>query len=227
MSTDIATALAPTPATPASLAAPSIVDAAADRLGALKADRGWGAKYLANDVAARNEFRTLNMLVHGGVDEATQRTLAASIGLQQTPSLVHAERQAEAAAATAADAKPQFNWQDRQQLGAEHLDVAAKEFGEWTGGLNLPPSIAKTITQAIVSSGVRSMDQAQFTAWREKQDAILLGAAGGDHDTVKAWRDAAAKLIAGSKFTFENSAALKSAQVIRSLALVASARKEK
>jgi hypothetical protein len=63
------------------------------------------------------------------------------------------------------------------------------------------------------------MDAQSYSTWRETQDRMLLGAAHGDPDLVKSWRESAAKVLAAGRFSFENSAALHNAFVVRHLAL--------
>jgi hypothetical protein len=212
---------APAPA----VALETLGEAASNRFAALQADKAFGAKVIAGDHEAKNLRSTLIQILHGPHDDAAKATLAESIGLKPRPTVAAAQRAASEAAAAADARTPQFSHQDRTDHTPAGLANVSKELGDWTAAIGLPPSIAKTVTQAIVSSGVRSMDRETYAAWSAKQDAILLAAAHNDADTVKAWKEAAAKVLAAGKFNFENSPALHSAQVIRSLALAASVRK--
>ncbi len=219
-------------ATPGADAGPSpmpametLHEAATNRLDALRADSAFGARVLAQDAAAVNERRSLMEIIHGAGDEASKAALAASIKLEARPTLAAAERQREAVQAAADARAPQYSYQDRGDFGSAGLGNVTKELNEWTVSIGLPASTAKTVTQAVVNSGIRTMDAQTFSAWKERQDSMLLGAAHGDHDLVKSWRDAAAKVLAAGKYNFDNSAALNSAFVIRVLANVGATRK--
>ncbi len=197
----------------------SLRDAAANRFEALQADKAFGARVLAKDAAAVNERQTLMKIIAGGFDDASVAVLASSIELKPKPSLTLAERQSADAKAAAEARAPAFGHQDRTDFDRRGLQNVTDELGAWTKEIGLPTSIAKTVVQAVVDSGVRKMDAQAYASWKERQDALLLGAAHGDHDQVKSWRDAAAKVLARGKFNFENSAALNSAFAIRALAL--------
>ena len=202
-----------------SLGLPSFTETASERLTSLKGDPEWGARYLKGDAGARNEMKTLLSLTQGNLSEADQATLAASIKLERVPSLAAGERQREATAAAADARVPQYSFKDRGDFGAGLSNVTT-ELSAWTTEIGLPPSTAKLVTQAVIDSGVRNMDQQTYATWKSKQDFMLLGAAHGDQAVVDGWRAAATKILARGKFNFENSAALHSAFAIRALANV-------
>jgi hypothetical protein len=200
-------------------------EAAENRFAALRADLSFGQKILAGDAAAANERRTLIEILHGDRDEAAVKALAASIKLEPRPTLAAARRAAAETVAAASAGAPQYSYKDRTELGGAALQGITTEMREWTAAIGLPTTVAKTVTQAIADSGVRGMDGPAYTAWRDRQDAILLGAAHGDRKVVEGWRAAASKVLAGGKFSFDNSPVLHNAFVIRHLAHVGASRK--
>ena len=198
----------------------SLHEAAANRFEALQQDRSHGSKILARDADAINVRKTLLEIMHGAGDETSKVALAASIGLQPRPTLAAGQRQNEATAAAEAARSPAYSYGDRSEFGSGLSNVTS-EFNAWTAEIGLPPTIAKTVVQAAVNSGVRKMDAAAYATWKDRQDELLLRTAHNDPAVVQSWRDAAAKVLARGKFNFGNSAALNSAQVVRSLALFA------
>jgi hypothetical protein len=81
----------------------TVAEAASIRLSTLRSDPVFGAKRLAGDASAVNEFKTLMEIQHGGHDDAAKAALAASIDLKLRPTLAAATR-AKADAETSAAA---------------------------------------------------------------------------------------------------------------------------
>jgi hypothetical protein len=217
---DIAGAAAPVTDAPLSPVMQSFGEAASNRMASLKSDPAWGQKYLAGDVTARNEMKTLLHLVHEQRGEADQAALAQSIKLERVPSLVTAERQRAEAEEKAAAFRPALGEFGRA-LGVEQSAATHEDLASWASGLSLAPTIARTVLQRVADEGQRvaKMSADERSAWHQRQSDLLLGAAYGDKAKVDAWRAAAAKVVAGSRYDFSNAFTLNDAFIVRALAL--------
>jgi hypothetical protein len=204
----------------------SFADAATNKIAVLKSDYAWGKAWVDGSVAHRNELKTLLEISKGGRAEPDQVQLADSIGLKRTASLGAAERQRDAAAAADAALRPNLGEFGRA-LGVEQATATHEDLASWASGLQLPQSIARTVLQRVADEGARvaKMSPDERSAWRQRQDDLLLGAAYSDKSKVDAWRAAATKVVAGSRYNFNNAFTLNDAFIIRALALAGSAKK--
>jgi hypothetical protein len=213
---------APAPGAAPVPAMETIGEAASIRLSTLRSDPAFGAKRLAGDASAVNEFKTLMEIVHGGHDDAAKTSLANSIKLEARPTLAAAARaKAEAETAAAAN-RVNIPHSVASTLTPEELSGLRDDIGGWMTGLNLPPSTARTVLARISEQGPRvsAMTPDDRAAWLADQERMLVGAAGSKERAAE-WRASAEKLLKGTKYHLGNSMALSDAFVIRHLAIAA------
>jgi hypothetical protein len=218
---------APAPAAAPAPAMETVGEAASIRLSTLRSDPAFGARRLAGDAAAVNEFKTLMEIQHGGHDDAAKAALAASIDLKPRPTLAAATRARAEAETAAAATRVNIPFSVASTLTPEELNGLRDDIGGWMTGLNLPPSTARTVLSRISEQGpkVSAMTPADRAAWLADQERMLVGAA-GSKELAAEWRAGAEKLLKGAKYNLGNSVALSDAFVIRHLAMAAAAAKK-
>jgi hypothetical protein len=203
----------------------TIGEAASIRLSTLRSDPAFGAKRLAGDASAVNEFKTLMEIVHGGHDDAAKTSLASSIKLEPRPTLAAATRAREAAETTAAATRLNIPFEVASKLTPEERTNLTADIGAWANGLSLPASTIRTVLDRLSSEGPRvsAMSEADRSAWVQRQNSMLDGAA-GSKEKADGWRAAAKTVLGNSKYA--GSLVLNDAFIVRHLAMAAAASKK-